>query len=338
MNTFPDRGGCPRSCFIIKRTLQLGPDGKIYISQREVIASGPVQFDRNVNVIEYSDRNRDDAYYRRNYLDIGNPYKFINVNYIRSGSFSSRENGILAKKKICLGLPTDFSLLYTRIDSVKWDFGDPGSGTNNYSAAISPSHNYGATGTYTIKAIIYKYCSIDTAITRVSIDPDPIVHIPAYIKDTIVCIGSKLNIDAATPNATTYQWKDGLIYSYREITASGNFLVRAFNACSDDQKSFTVSFAECPCDVFTPTAFTPDNNGLNDNFRPIIKCIAKDYQLKVFNRYGNIVFSSSELNKGWDGKNKYFFSPTGVYAWMLQFRNPNNNQVIRKQGIVTLIR
>jgi gliding motility-associated-like protein len=335
MNSFPDRGGCPYHCYIIHRTLQLGPDGKIYISLRDL---GGIPLDKKVNVIEYPDRDREDAYYRRNYLDLGNVYKFINVSYIRSGSFSSKENGIQASKKICLGLPTEFSLLFTRIDSVKWNFGDPASGTNNYSALISPTHNYTATGIYTVKAIIYKPCSSDTATTQISIDPDPIVHIPAYIKDTIACVGTKLNIDAATLAATTYLWSDGLIYSYREINKPGDFLVRAYNACSSDQKSFTVSFAECPCEVFTPSAFTPDHNGLNDDFKPLTKCFAWDYQFKIFNRYGNLVFASNELNKGWNGNYKNLPSPTGVYVWILQYRNPNNKQLLRQQGTVTLIR
>lgn len=65
-------------------------------------------------------------------------------------------------------------------------------------------------------------------------------------------------------------------------------------------------------------------------------CFAKDYQFKIFNRYGNIVFATNELNKGGDFKN--IPSPTAVYVWILQYRNPNNRQLFRKQGTVTLIR
>jgi gliding motility-associated-like protein len=185
---------------------------------------------------------------------------------------------------------------------------------------------------------MYKACHIDPAIAQVSIEPDPIVHIPAYIRDTIVCIGNKLTIDATAPGAAQYLWNDNLRIPYREINKPGDFRVKAYNGCSEDLKSFTVKFEECPCDVFTPSGFTPNNDGLNDNFKPITKCAAKDFQFKVFNKYGNIVFATNELNKGWDGKYKNSVSATGVYVWMLQYRNPNNNQVIRKQGTVTLIR
>ncbi|HEU5165331.1 MAG TPA: hypothetical protein VFU29_07320, partial [Chitinophagaceae bacterium] len=189
VNPFPNRAGCPGPCLIIMRTLQLGPDGKIYVSLRK-------DKDNGINLIEFPERDREYASYPGNYLRYGKVYKFINVNYIRSASFSPKENGIQVKKKTCLGLPTEFSLLYTKIDSVKWDFGDPTSGASNYSIEITPTHNYKAVNQYTIKAIMYKACHTDTAITQVSIDPDPIVRIPAYIKDTIVCIGNKLMIDA----------------------------------------------------------------------------------------------------------------------------------------------
>lgn len=330
VNPFPNRSN-PRNCPIIMRTLQLGPDGKIYVSLRK-------DCDNGINLIEFPERDREYVNYPGNYLRYGKVYKFINVNYIRSSSFSPKENGILVRKNVCLGLPAGFSLLFTKVDSVKWDFGDPASGGDNYSTQLAPSHNYKIVDHYTVKAIIYRACHTDTAVTQISIDPDPIVHIPDYVRDTIVCIGNILRMDVAAPGATHYMWSDNLRIPYREINSPGNFLVRAYNSCSEDLKNFSVKFEECPCDVFTPSAFTPNHDGLNDNFKPITKCAAKNYEFKIFNRYGNMIFSTTELNKGWDGKFKNSDQATGVYVWKLQFRNPNNNQLIRKQGTVTLIR
>lgn len=335
MNSFPDRGGCPRRCFILKRTLQAAPDGRIYISMRDV---DEVAIDRHINVIEFPDRLREAASYRRNFVTLKEKYKFINVNYIRSGSFSLEENGILVRKKTCFGLPAEFSLLFTRIDSVKWDFGDPASGTANYSTDIAPSHVYPAVGVYTVKAVIFKNCWTDTAITQISMDPDPIVRLPSFIKDTIVCVGNKLHIDAFVPAATSYQWSDGLIYSYRDIDKAGQFQVQAYNDCSHDQRSFTVSFENCPCDVFVPTAFTPNNDGLNDVFKPMTQCFAKDVRFQVFDRFGTVVFSTSDMGQGWDGRYKKMPLNSGVFVWLLQYRDPNNNAVKIKRGTVTLIR
>jgi gliding motility-associated-like protein len=330
VNPFPNRSN-PRRCPIIMRTLQLGPDGKIYVSLRK-------DCDNGINLIEFPEKDREYVNYPGNYLRYGKVYKFINVNYIRSVSFSPKENGILVRKNLCLGLPAEFSLLFTKIDSVKWDFGDPSSGADNYSTVLAPSHNYRVVDHYTVKAIIYRACHKDTAITQISIDPDPLVRIPAYVRDTTVCIGNILTMDVTASGATQYLWSDNLRIPYREINSPGDFRVRAYNNCSEDVKSFTVKFEECPCEVFTPSAFTPNNDGLNDNFKPITKCAAKNYEFKIFNRYGNMIFSTSESKKGWNGKYKNSYQATGVYVWILQYRNPNNNQLIRKQGTVTLIR
>lgn len=336
MNAYPDRGGCsPRTCFFLNRTMQLGPDGKIYISLRDV---GGVELDKKVNVIEFPDKLKQAASYRVNYLDLKQKYKFINVNYIRSGSFSLKENGIQVKKKICFGLPTEFSLLFTKIDSVKWDFGDPAAGSGNYSTSLSPVHTYPAVGIYTVKAVIFKNCITDTATTQVSIDPDPIVHIPDFIKDTIGCIGNQLYIDAKNPAATSYEWNDGLIYSYRTIDKPGQFQVKAFNACSQDERNFTVSFGECPCEMFVPSAFTPNNDGLNDDFKPFTTCFAQEFRFQVFNKYGNVVFSTSQVGKGWNGSFNKMPAASDVFIWQLQYRNPNTKQLEVKKGTVTLIR
>lgn len=336
LNSYPDRGGCsPRVCFNLRRTLNLGPDGRIYVSMRDVDG---LELDKKVNVIEYPDKDREDASYRINFIDLGRKYKFINVSYIRSGSFSLKENGILVRKKICFGLPTEFSLLYTQLDSVKWDFGDVSSGDNNFSTDIAPVHTYPAVGIYTVKAVIFKNCIRDTASVQVSIDPDPIVHIPDFIKDTVGCIGNSLFIDAKHPAATSYLWSDGLIYSYRTIDKPGQFQVKAFNACSQDTRKFTVTFDECPCEYFVPSAFTPNNDGLNDEFKPFSTCYATEYQFQVFNKYGNVVFSSSEPGKGWKGDLNKMPAATDVFIWQLQYRNPNTKEKVFKKGTVTLIR
>ena len=333
LNSFPERGGCPYQCYIIHRTLQLGPDGKIYCSMRDAGS-----LDKRITVIEFPERDRGSAGFVGGEIAVSNVYKFINVSYIRSGSFSPKENGIQARKKICLGLPTEFSLFYSRVDSVKWDFGDPGSGANNFSSAFAPSHNYTSVNRYTVTAIIYKACHVDTATLQVAIEPDPIVKLPVSVEDTLVCVGNKLQMNVTTPNATGYFWSDGFMKPQREISSPGTYDVRAFNACSEDEKSFTVKIEKCPCDIFVPSGFTPNHDGRNDQFKPVVQCAAKNYRFKIFNRYGNLLFETNELNKGWDGEYKNNMLPTGVYVWILEYRNPNDNQITRKHGSVALIR
>ena len=332
LNYVPDRASCARTCYIIHRTLQLGPDGRIYVSMRY----GDIS-DKRISVIGFPDREKENASYQGGNLVVGNGYRFINVSYIRSASFSPKQNGIQVRKNICLGLPAEFSLFYSRIDSVKWDFGDLGS-ANNFSTLFNPTHNYTSANNYNVTAIMYNSCHVDTARLQVSIDPDPIVKLPSTIKDTIVCLGNKLQMNVATPNATGYLWSDGFNGEIREINQPGVFRVKAYNACSEDQKTFTVKIEKCPCDVFVPSAFTPNSDGKNDEFKPIVECVAKNYRFRIFNRYGNLVFETSELDKGWNGKLNNTLQPGGVYVWIVEYKNPNDNQTNLKRGSVALIR
>ncbi|MCE3283363.1 MAG: hypothetical protein K0Q66_2100, partial [Chitinophagaceae bacterium] len=135
LTAFPDRAGCtPRTCFYVYRTLQLGPDGKIYASMRSNFPFA--------SVIEEPNEKGTQARYMFSGFNMKREYVHMSMNYIRSFSYSAKENGIQAKKANCADLPVDFSLLYERADSVKWDFGDAASGAANYSTALNAQHRF----------------------------------------------------------------------------------------------------------------------------------------------------------------------------------------------------
>lgn len=336
LNSFGDRVACVRTCFIMKRTLQMGPDGKIYISMR--YTGGVPKLDLSLSVIEDPNKKGPDARYRKNFLNLGRIYRFINYNYIRSLNFSLQENGIVVQKRTCSDRPTYFSLLFNKVDSVKWDFGNPASGQNNFSTSFTPQHQYPQPGNYIVKAIFYNNCLKDTAATTIIIQEDKAVLVPAFIKDTAICVGNELALNATVPLANSYTWENGLIYPNRIITESGHYEITVSNDCSMDRKSFEVTFEECPCKILVPTAFSPNNDGKNDFFRPITSCFAKNYRLKIFNRYGEIIFETGEITNGWNGKKGSRELPTGVYVWILNYKNPNTQQLIQRSGTVVLIR
>ncbi len=331
VNGFGDAVICsPRVCFTIRRTLQLAPDGKIYVTMRGQ--------DETISIIEQPNRRGNDAFYQRNALNLKRNYQLINYNYIRSGSFSLRENGIQLQKKTCADQPVAFSLLFSRVDSVEWDFGDPASGSRNFSTSLRPEHQYPGPGTYTAKAIIYSRCLTDTATAQVVIDSDKAVQVPHQIVDTTLCAGSSLTLDASVYNAKAYRWENGLKFPNRTIDQAGQYEITVMNDCSYDRRSFEVAFEKCECRVWLPTAFTPNNDGKNDAFKPVVQCFAQDYQFTIFNRYGGVVFQSTEVGKAWNGKVKNLPVPAGVYLWVLQYRDPAGKDLVQDHGTVALIR
>lgn len=81
-----------------------------------------------------------------------------------------------------------------------------------------------------------------------------------------------------------------------------------------------------------PTAFTPDDNGLNDQWKPVVRGVS-GYKLRIFNRWGEQVFETGNPDKGWDGKD----APTGAYAYTLSFITAYGQKVSEK-GTFTIIR
>ncbi len=90
-------------------------------------------------------------------------------------------------------------------------------------------------------------------------------------------------------------------------------------------------------EIYVPTGFTPNNDGKNDKFTPFPVGIKSYNYFRVFNRWGQLIFSTTRLNDGWDGKISGREQPTGVYVWMIEGLS-KDNKVVTKKGTVTLIR
>ncbi|MBC7934970.1 MAG: gliding motility-associated C-terminal domain-containing protein [Rhizobacter sp.] len=88
--------------------------------------------------------------------------------------------------------------------------------------------------------------------------------------------------------------------------------------------------------LFTPTAFTPNGDGLNDYFGPLGK-VPDGFRLQVFNRYGETVFVSTVINTRWDGRYKGEVQPMGSFVYVVVFKDINQKQHQQK-GYFTLIR
>jgi len=88
--------------------------------------------------------------------------------------------------------------------------------------------------------------------------------------------------------------------------------------------------------IFTPTAFTPDKDGINDIFVPKGKFFT-EFEMTVFNRWGEIVFHSSDINNGWDGFYKGDVAKQDSYAYLIKAKDNRGREKVYK-GTVTLLR
>ncbi|MBL7725732.1 MAG: choice-of-anchor L domain-containing protein [Chitinophagaceae bacterium] len=90
-------------------------------------------------------------------------------------------------------------------------------------------------------------------------------------------------------------------------------------------------------EIYVPSGFTPDDNGLNDVLRPIPVGIREFRYFRVFNRWGQIVFNTQDPNKGWDGRVNGVRQSTGTFIWMAEAIDYKGN-LISRRGFVTIVR
>jgi gliding motility-associated-like protein len=90
-------------------------------------------------------------------------------------------------------------------------------------------------------------------------------------------------------------------------------------------------------DVWMPSAFSPDGDGLNDLLRPVV---AGDhpvgYRLTVMDRWGGVVFTTNDPHAGWDGTARGHVMDAGVYVWRIEWRQGGTTQ--ERSGHVTVLR
>lgn len=159
--------------------------------------------------------------------------------------------------------------------------------------------------------------------------------------DTVVC-EQRLPFVITPLQDGQYFWEDiGSAAPERDINAPGVYKVRFSDLGCTQFDSIVVQTKNCPCGISMPNAFSPNNDGLNDYFKPIIAigCVPGHYNLRIFNRWGQPVYQSfNEFDQGWDGSYNGNRGDVGVYFYELRFDSPYLDQPYLNRGEVILVR
>ncbi|MGI6321165.1 MAG: gliding motility-associated C-terminal domain-containing protein [Bacteroidales bacterium] len=146
--------------------------------------------------------------------------------------------------------------------------------------------------------------------------------IPVEISnDTIICrwTGVELKVQGSTQNL----WSNGATTEsiYVEPSESAVYSVRATRSDGvDTNLKVFVQVVDC-YQLYMPTAFTPDGDGLNDEFKPVYNGDISDFEMMVFSRNGKQVFESKNIEYGWDGKFKGAQVEEGAYFYVVRYRD-----------------
>jgi gliding motility-associated-like protein len=155
--------------------------------------------------------------------------------------------------------------------------------------------------------------------------------LPFLPSDTLVCAADKLQIVSKIPNVI---WSDGSKSPSIEVAQDGIYFA-SYTDSLGCRYSDTIS-VEFIHAIYTPNVFKPANM-LNSHFRPFFIDALENYQLEIFDRWGNLVFRTLNLEPGWDGTADGRNASPGVYAYLVRYQMAGcEPQVL--SGDVTLIR
>ena len=155
-------------------------------------------------------------------------------------------------------------------------------------------------------------------------------------KDTTLCDGETIILNPNMPNAI-YTWQDSSHTSSYTVTKPGIYWLRAYFPDYGITTSDTIEIIKCNS-INIPNAFTPNADGKNDVFKiETIKEII-DFKLIIYNRWGELIYESTDKNKGWDGTYKGKTVPQDVYVYMLTGTIKDTGEQIKRTGSVTVLR
>jgi gliding motility-associated-like protein len=180
--------------------------------------------------------------------------------------------------------------------------------------------------------ILIDYIQIDDGSELV--DPcttvPPIESSPAPVE---LCEGMSATLDATSPDAT-YQWANGSTRPSIVVTTPGTYPVTVSNGCEMKTYEYIVEKKECKCEVTTPNVFTPNGDDLNPTFA--VEGSVARYSIKIYNRWGDLVFQANDLGDQWNGNDH----PTGIYYWTIDIQCIRNETILDNtyKGWVSLIR
>lgn len=241
-------------------------------------------------------------------------------------------NVALNDTAVCKGQTLALNVGNTLIDSMGYLWHD-GKTTPQYQASkserisvqvIYPTKNCVATGSMNFKALgdDYKPTAFDTTL----------------------CQNEKTTFTAGTGLVgETITWQNGSKDRKMAAHTEGVYLAQIKNKCTAWTDTFRLHINHCSFEAYVPNAFSPNGDGINDDFRPFFKTDfikIDNYDFKIFNRWGSLVFNSQNHNEGWDGTFRGDPCEMGVYIWTLKVRVLLNGkeQIKEISGDVAIMR
>ncbi|MEM7371965.1 MAG: gliding motility-associated C-terminal domain-containing protein [Bacteroidota bacterium] len=243
-----------------------------------------------------------------------------NIGLIQEGRVPEIDLG--PDTSLCAGESLTLPVVYDGYSELRWQ-----DGSSEREREISEA------GTYILTASTDILTISDTL--QVAYVEIPDVDLGA---DTSLCTGLELelHVNADDPDIQ-YLWENGSTEAHRTINEAGNYSIRLQKKHCSKSDQIHVQFRDCQLILEMPNVITPNEDGINDSFVPIVFQDVFKPQLKIFDRWGKLMYTSTSLDQGWHGEAPYGPAKEGIYFWILTYEDGFANQFVDK-GSLTLLR
>ncbi|WP_118974114.1 gliding motility-associated C-terminal domain-containing protein [Taibaiella koreensis] len=210
-----------------------------------------------------------------------------------------------------------------------------------------PSYTATTAGTYWLSAVTDKGCTDTSLKLKVVIYPLPEARIMPP-GDEVICAYDTMKLSAQTTGVDDYRWEPAKAFRItggsEKPEVTGIFIeptrvtLTVYNqyGCFDTD-TVLVNTKPC-CEVFTPNAFSPNGDGMNDYFKPALQTGQLLVSMQVFDRWGQLVYNNTNIPKGWDGNYENGSKAgTDTYMYLIRYTCADGKLYEKKESL-SLIR
>jgi gliding motility-associated-like protein len=136
----------------------------------------------------------------------------------------------------------------------------------------------------------------------------------------------------------TYLWNTGQKVCCIKPQTSGIYSVDIQNSCGMATNNMYVDIGQCDDCIQVPNVFTPNNDGHNDYFQMLTTCEVIGFNIKIYNRWGQQIFTSNDVSRSWDGSFNGTSQDVGVYIYVLDYQSRSTGIKKHRVGNVCLVK
>lgn len=232
-------------------------------------------------------------------------------------------------RDICYGKTVQYTNLSTGgvNTAYTWSLNNANAQTGN-----TATYTHTFVGANSIKLLATNRCGADSIKYDFVVLPLPKVNLG---DDSIIMCPGELKTIGIHQTADSIFWSTG-DRDVDSITIDGLTSPIKVDVYNNGCLAKDSIFVSTNCDIFIPTAFSPNSDGVNDLFNMMNKSI-KSYTLRIYNRWGELVFETNDLNTSWNGTYKGLPCPVDSYTYIASGVRYNNEPFYLK-GTLTLLR